>query len=165
MKVTTLFVLIVVLLALAFPFPILASRVGVTPQELHFDAHSEGSTSTLHVVNSGDGRAHYMVYAEGGYDGWFNISPEEFLLEPDQSMEVNIALSTPFTASGEHQTNICVISVGPSPGLRVGVGIKIPTQISISWPLMPITVGISGILLTALAACLIRRRRKTVGAC
>lgn len=150
----------IVLLAALSPALVLASGVGVSPSELEFEARSPGSIRTLFVINTGDEESHYRVYAEGEYEDWFEISPEEFLLAPGQSMEVEIALSPPFAASGEHTANICVVSFEPSLGLQIGTGVKVPAHISILGPPLLMVIGIAGALAVLVAAYLLWRRMR-----
>lgn len=158
-----LILLVIVCLAL-LPNQAWAAGVGVSPHELDFEARSPGSTRTLHVINSGDEESHYKVYAEGEYEGWFEISPDEFSLAPSESIEVKITLSPPSNASGEHRANICVVSFEPSSGLQVGVGVKVPAHISLSSSssLLPMVISIGIVSLAVLAAvCFVWRNRRT----
>ena len=160
-----LILLVIVCLAL-LPNQAWAAGVGVSPHELDFEARSPGSTRTLHVINSGNEESHYKVYAEGEYEGWFEIAPDEFSLAPSESIEVKLTLAPPSKASGEHRANICVVSFEPSSGLQVGVGVKVPANIFISSTssrsLLPMMVSIGAVSLAVLVAgCFVWRNRRT----
>jgi hypothetical protein len=130
-------VLIAIAIMTLWPGNALAAGVGASPSELHFDAQVSGYTQTLHVVNTGDTESSYRIYAEGDYETWFEISPGEFSLASGRNREVAITLSPPPSASGEHTANICVVSLEPSSGLQVGVGVKVPAHLSIAPPALP----------------------------
>jgi hypothetical protein len=159
------FLILLVILCLALlPNQAWAAGVGVSPHELDFEARSPGSTRTLHVINSGNEESHYKVYAEGEYEGWFEIAPDEFSLAPSESIEVKLTLAPPSKASGEHRANICVVSFEPSSGLQVGVGVKVPAHISLSSSssLLPMVISIGVVSLAVLVAgCFVWRNRRT----
>lgn len=158
-------VLLAALAAVLLPHPAQATGVGVSPSSLGFEAHSPGSTSTLYVMNTGDEVSHYRVYAEGEYQGWFDISPGEFSLAPGQGRQVEITLCPPRAASGEHSASICVVSYEPSLGLQVGVGVKVPAHIAITGPPLPM-IGIAAAVLAVLAVANLlvwRKKRRPRG--
>ena len=163
-KVIGFLILLVIVCLALWPNQAWAAGVGVSPHELDFEGRSPGSTRTLHVINSGDEESHYKVYAEGEYEGWFEIAPDEFSLAPNESTEVQITLSPPSNASGKHRANICVVSFEPSSGLQVGVGVKVPAHISLpsSRSLLPMAISIGIVSLAVLAAvCFVWRNRRT----
>lgn len=167
-KLISLLILPAIIFLVLLPNHAWAVGVGTSPKELHFDANS-GSTQTLHVINTGDEESSYRVYVEGEYEGWFEISPNEFQLAPDESIKVDMTISPPSSASGEHTAHICVVSLSPSLELRVGAGVKVPAYISLASPTplvsMPMWIGGAIVLLAVLTGIfLFWRRRKAVEA-
>jgi len=123
-------ILVAAISLLFLPAAALAAGVGAAPAELRFDQHAR-SSQVLHVINTGDDETRYQVYAENGYETWFTVSPAELSLEPGDSGEVLVTLSPPQVV-GEFKTNICVVSLEPSSGFKVGVGVKVPAYISLT---------------------------------
>jgi hypothetical protein len=169
----------VLLLLMAFlvllPSQVEALGVGVAPHKLELEAYPLGSTtSSINVVNTSDEKSRYQVYVEGEGKVWFSIAPEEFVLDPQSSQEVKIAVSPSLTASGEHEATISVVSLAPASELGVGVGVKIPVRIHIvsppplamlgidvTGPLLLVIISIAALLPVALVAgTFIWRRRK-----
>jgi len=151
---------LVIAVMLLFPISLLAAGVGIAPRELEFNAYLGGSASeTLYVINTGDSKAEYRVYAEEKYKNWFDITPNEFTLTPSEVKEVQITVSPPLLSVGDHAACIYVAATNPSPQLGMGAGIKVPVHLHItSWPLY-VAIGMVA-LLAALAAFLVRRRSR-----
>ena len=175
-KVVRLFLLFIVIAFLvSLPSQVQALGIGVAPHQLRLEAYPLGSaTSSLKVLNPSNEKSHYQVYVEGEVEEWFSITPEEFVLAPHNSQEIKIALSPSLTASGEHDANICVVSLVSASELKVGYGVKIPVHIRIipppplamlginvtGLPLL-VMVGTAALLIVALVVGIfIWRRRK-----
>lgn len=142
-----------------FPCQASAVGVGIAPSKLDFSLGLGSSiTKTLYVVNTGDTEAHYRVYVDKEYEGWFDIAPEEFSLAPQANKETRITVSPPLYSFGDHSTHIHVVTTNPSLQIGVGAGIKVPVHIHTSNLLLWIGIGIV-VFLTALTVFLIRRRR------
>ena len=158
-KLSAIFCLLIAI-AFLFPASLLAAGVGIAPRELSFNTHIGGSASeTLYVINTGDSEAGYRVYAAEKYKNWFDITPNEFTLAPNEVKEVQITASPPLLSVGDHAAYIYVAATSSSPHLGMGVGIKVPVYLHIaSWPLY-VAIGM-GALLAALAAFLVRRRSR-----
>jgi len=142
-------------------FPCQASAVGVgtAPSKLDFSLGLGSSiTKTLYVVNTGDTEAHYRVYVDKEYEGWFDIAPEEFSLAPQANKATQITVTPPFFPFGDHTTHIYVVSANPSLQIGLGAGIKVPVHIHTSNLLLWIGIGIVAFL-AVLIVLLIRRRR------
>ena len=169
------FLLLIVFLVL-LPGQAQALGIAVAPHELELEAYPFGSaTSSLRVFNTSDEKSQYQVYVEGEVEQWFSITPEEFVLDPQDSQEVRIVVSPSLIASGEYNASICIVSLVPASELKVGVGVKIPTRIRIMPPALLarfgvnltglpllVTVGMVALLLVALfVGIFIWRRRKT----
>ncbi len=130
-----------------------ALGVGVAPHRLELEAYPLGSvTGSFNVVNTAEERALYQVYADGEYQEWFTLTPEEFVLDPRGSREVKLAVSPPLTASGEHRTTISIVSLEAASELKVGVGIKLPVLVRVVAPppLSALGVNVTGPPLLAL---------------
>lgn len=142
--------------------PSYASGVGVSPSHLDIADNASDFDGTIYVINTGDVDSLYRVYAEKGYEGWFDISPQEFLLSSGQVAEVQVTVSSPRSISGEHTINICIESFEATSDLHVGAGIKVPVYISASKPLPVLIIGISvaSLALLAMIAYLIWRSNR-----
>jgi len=118
---------------------------------------------TLHVINQSNQMCEFHVHVEGTYREWFVISPGEFTLPPQQSRAVEIAVAPPLTATDEHDFSICVVSLPPGSGLRIGAGVKVPVHVEIrEYPVALIAGGgVAALALITGAVTLIWRRRKT----
>ena len=151
---------LVIAVMLLFPVSLLAAGVGIAPRELEFNAYLGGSANeTLYVINTGDSEAGYRVYAEEKYKNWFDITPNEFTLTPNEVKEVQITVSPPLLSVGDHAAYIYVAATNPSPQLGMGAGIKVPVQLHItSWPLY-VAIGMV-VLLAALAVFFVWRRSR-----
>jgi len=133
-KVASVFLLLIAFSVL-FPSQVLALGVGVAPHKLELEAYPLGSTtSQINVLNTSTEEGLYQVYAEGEGKDWFSITPEEFVLKPDSSQVVEVAISPPLTAHGDYNASICVVSLVPASELKVGCGIKVPVHIVIVPP-------------------------------
>jgi hypothetical protein len=146
---------------LFFAAPVSASGVGVSPSHLEFGNNSSSFDSILYVINTGERDSLYRLYVDTEYEDWFNISPDELLLAPDQVAEVQVTVSTPWFTSGEHTAYIRVISFEATSDLQVGAGIKVPVYISTGGYLLALIIGISVIALVVLilSTYLVWRRR------
>ena len=150
--------------------PVLALGLGVSPAKLDFSVSPGGNEKkTLNVINQSDTEAQFQVYVEGEYEEWLVIKPDEFALAPYQTEEIEIKVKPPFNATGEHRCSVCVVSLSPDSGLRIGTGIKVPVQISLTG--LPVVMGgvpVMVVVLSGIAAVIIlvsgiliwRRRRR-----
>jgi len=121
---------VIMTLLLLTPLPVLA--VGVTPGELNFRVGSgQQCTRTLEVINDENQTVVYRIYADKEHESWFSISPAEISLAPQQSGEIEITVSPPLTALGEHNAFIYITSAEPSSGLQVTLGIKLRANITV----------------------------------
>ena len=130
-RTASLAILVAAISLLLLPGAALAAGVGAAPGELRFDRGTR-SSQVLHVINTGDDETRYRVYADDGYDTWFTVSPAELSLKPGDSEEVLITISPPPEVVGEFTTNICIVSLEPSSGFKVGLGVKVPAYISLT---------------------------------
>lgn len=122
-----------------------ATGVGVSPHRLEVEVNLSGVvSSSISVVNTSDEESLYQVYIEGeDLRSWFYISPWEFVLEPESCQEVQIDISPPAMASGEYETNVCVVGLIHASELKVGCGVKVPVRIKITAPLLFSVMGIN----------------------
>ena len=167
-KLSSLLLILTFLMLLSTP--VLALGLGVTPAKLDFSVSPGGTEKkTVNVINQSDTEAQFQVYVEGEYEEWLVIKPNEFALAPYQIEEVEIKVKPPFNATGEHRCSVCVVSLSPDSGLRIGTGIKVPVEISLKG--LPVVMGrvpIMVVLLSGIAAAAIlisgiliwRRRRR-----
>lgn len=170
-KVVSVFLLLIAFLVL-FPSQVQALGVGVAPHKLELEVYPLGSvTSPINVLNTSAEEGLYRVYVEGEGEGWFSITPGEFVLAPDSSQVVEVAISPSLTAHGEYHASICVVSLAPASELKVGCGVKIPVHIVIIPPppigrVAEIAQGLSlpwiiiAVAAAVVIAVVIRRRRK-----
>jgi len=161
------FVALFLLLVVALVAPALAIGLGVSPEKLNIEVSRGGSTTaTLGVTNTGNDESNYKVYVEEDeYKDWFSIEPEEFVLSPQGNKGVEITISPPLEASGQYQAHICVVSMLPGEGLKIGTGIKVPTHIHVSaMPSLILlgAIGIAVLLIIVLVYVLWRKRRAGV---
>ena len=149
--------------------PVLALGLGVTPAKLDFSVSPGGTQrQTLNVINQSDTEAQFQVYVEGEYEAWLVIKPDEFELAPYQIEEVEIKVKPPFNATGKHQCSVCVVSLSPEAGLRIGTGIKVPVQINLKglpvvmgWvPIMVVVLSGIAVIVILISGILIWRRRR-----
>ena len=161
-KVITSAIFAIALSILFFTGPALASGVGVSPSHLEFGSNGSGFNSTLYVINTGDEDSLYRVYVDNEYENWFNISPEEFLLAPDRTAEVQISVTPRWSIQSDHTAYIYVESFEPTAETQVGAGIKVPAYISTGNSLLPLIIGIPVAALVALISIIyiIRRNRR-----
>lgn len=160
-----------------FPNPVGAIGVGVNPHELEVAAHpSDSVQSWINVVNTSGEESRYQVYIEEeDLSTWFQVSPPEFVLGPGDHQEVQLDISPPATASGEYQTNVCVVGLIHASELKVGCGVKVPVSIRIlsSGPWGKVAAALPGnlsgtallviiisVVTPTVAVAYLRRRRK-----
>lgn len=155
---------LIALFLLLMAAPVLAMGLGVTPARLNIEVSRGGSASaTLNVVNTAGDESSFKVYVEEeDYKGWFTIEPEEFTLSSQENKAVQITVSPPQDASGQHQVRICVVSMLPGDGLRIGAGIKVPTPIHIlsmaGW-ILPVSIGVALLAIAIIVVFALWRRR------
>ena len=163
-KIAGSFLLLVLIASALVPCQASADGVGAAPSQLDFSIRPGGSaTETLYVINTGDSEAHYRVYVDGEYEGWFDIAPDGFSLAPQANEETQITVSPPLFSFGDHSTHIYVAVANSPLQLGVGAGIKIPVHIRISNLLLWVGSAIAVALLLALTLFLVRRRRTAGG--
>lgn len=161
-RLAVIVLLAITLVTLVQAAPASAAGVGVAPRRLDFDNSPGGATKKLYVINTGHEESLYRVYVEGEYRSWFRISPDEFSLYPDQNIQVSITLTPPWTARGEHATDVRVVSLETSSELQIGTGVKVPARVSLSGPAPLLIIGIicAALVLAGTLAGLIWRRTK-----
>ncbi len=142
----------------------LALSVGVAPGKMEFNVRP-GSTEvqTLHVINQSDQETQFQVYVEGGNQGWFEITPAEFTLKPQDIKAVEITVAPPLiTTPGEREFTTCVVCLPPGADLRIGAGVKVPTHVQITdFPIMPLELWLAaGVFALALILGIIVGRLK-----
>lgn len=163
-KMAGFLLLLVLIGSVLVPCQASAVGVGAAPSELDFSIRPGGSaTETLYVINTGDSEAHYRVYVDKEYEGWFDISPDGFSLAPQANKETQITVSPPLFSFGDHSTHIYVVAANSQLQLGVDAGIKVPVHIRISNLFLWVGLGIAVALLLALTLSLIRRRRMAGG--
>ncbi|MBE0480698.1 MAG: hypothetical protein IBX68_06945 [Dehalococcoidia bacterium] len=128
-----------------------AAAVGVTPGEMEFSLRPGGSQArTLHVLNPSDQALAFHVYVEGRNSEWFRVTPDEFSLGPQEVLNVEILVAAPLFSSGEHEVEVCVVSVPPDSTLRLGAGVKVSAHVRIEGaPLMAVQWWILLAVITA----------------
>ncbi len=159
-RVVAFLPLLLFIASVLLPYQASAVGVGAAPSELDFSIRPGGSaTETLHVINTGDSEAHYRVYVDEEYEGWFDISPEEFSLAAQGNRETHIKVSAPLFSFGDHSTHVYVVTANSQLELGVGAGIKVPAHIRVSNLLPWVGIGIAVALLLTMTLLLVRRRR------
>jgi len=117
----------------------LALGVGVAPGRMDFKVRPGGSqVQTLNIINQSDQAYRFQVYVEGGHDGWFEITPDDFTLNAGEVRGVEITVGPSlFTVPGDHNFETCILCLPPETELRVGAGVKVPTHVQVTdFPLM-----------------------------
>jgi hypothetical protein len=149
-----------------------AAGIGVSPGSLEIETYPlVKATGSIVVVNTSAEAGEYQLYTESKGLGWLSIDPVEFTLEANQSQTVEITVSPPLTATGEHEVEVCVVSLTPGSEIKVGCGVKVPLKITVlppsptgliagfttGSPLFWIVIAIVAAVVIPLA---VRRRRK-----
>ena len=160
-----LIVMLPVIVLLLCTSSALAFGIGVAPGKMEFSLRSgDTEMQTLHVINQANQKSEFQVYVEGGNEEWFMITPGEFTLNAQETKGVEILVAPPLTTTPKaHDFSICVISVPPGSDLRIGAGVKVPTQVQITdLPVMAIPWWIVSavIVITVVIGMLFWRRRK-----
>ncbi len=155
--------LLPVILLLLAASSALALGVGVAPGRMDFKVRPGGSqVQTLNIINQSDQPYRFQVYVEGGHDGWFKITPDEFTLNAGEAKAVEITVAPSlFTVPGDHDFDTCILCLPPETALRVGAGVKVPTYVQVTdLPIMALKWWItSAVLLLALMLGLLVGRR------
>jgi hypothetical protein len=164
-----------VISALGLLMSLPASALGVTPGELDFALEPDGQdTKTLHVVNDEDQTLSYRIYVDEEHKDWFTINPQEILLSPQQSGEIEITVAPPSATTGEHTAFIYITSAQPSDGLQVALGIKVRANITVNtpeygWAIFednpPLAIGIIAGIVALIVGMVIRHRGLLVTGC
>jgi len=144
-----------------------ALSVGVAPGRMDFTVRPGGTEAqTLNIINQSDQASQFTVYVEGGNEGWFEITPEEFTLNGGEARGVEIAVAPSlFAAAGDHDFDMCIVCLPPEAELRIGAGVKVPTHVQVTeFPIMALGwwIGIAAallVLITVIIARLIARAR------
>jgi len=139
----------------------LALSVGVSPGRMDFTVRPGGSEAqTLNVINQSDQPSYFQVYIEGGNQGWFEITPDEFTLNGGEARGVVIAVAPSlFTTAGDHDFDMCVVCLPPETELRVGAGVKVPTHVQVTeFPIMALGwwIAIAAALLVLIIVIIVR---------
>lgn len=139
----------------------LALSVGVSPGRMDFTVRPGGSeVQTLNVINQADQPSHFQVYIDGGNQGWFEITPDEFTLNGGEARGVEIAVAPSlFTTAGDHDFDMCVVCLPPETELRVGAGVKVPTHVEVTeFPIMALGwwIAIAAALLVLIIVIIVR---------
>jgi hypothetical protein len=140
-KIWLLLLASLAILVLPLPAPALAMALGVSPGKMEFSVRPGGiQMQTLQVVNQAGVSSQFQVYVEGEHKEWFKIAPSEFFLDAQGTGDVEITLAPPLTAKPQYyEFAVCVISLPPGSGLRLGAGVKVPTHVELTeLPLMAI---------------------------
>jgi len=139
---------------------VLALSVGVAPGRMDFKVRPGGTeVQTLNVINQSDQASHFQVYIEGGNEGWFEITPEEFSLNAGEvrGVEITVAPSL-FTVPGDHDFDMCILCLPPETELRVGAGVKVPTHVQVTeFPIMALGwwIAIAALLLALIIGIIV----------
>jgi P pilus assembly chaperone PapD len=138
-----------------------ALSVGVAPGRMDFTVRPGGSEAqTLNVINQSDQASYFQVYIEGGNQGWFEITPEEFTLNGGEARGVEIAVAPSlFAAAGDHDFDMCIVCLPPEAELRIGAGVKVPTHVQVTeFPIMALEwwIGIAAALLVLIIVIIVR---------
>ncbi len=156
-------VLVTIMIVVCSAAPVLAAGLQVRPGKIAIEMEPEGSyNATLLVRNDQSDESHYKIYVkEEEYQNWITFDIDDFSLLSQQSKNVEITITPPSTASGEHKVYIRVRSINPSSGVAIGTGIKVPVHISLSEVMMstpestsedsPITWPLIGGIITIIA--------------
>lgn len=107
-----------------------AKGFGLSEYELRFNRSLPERVKSFKVINLGESPSSYHVYVEDAYKQWFDISPQAFILSPDQFEEVTVTLRPPEDAGGDHVVMINVMEVAEDSGLNLGVAIRIVAHVS-----------------------------------
>jgi len=139
----------------------LALSVGVAPGRMDFTVRPGGSeVQTLNIINQSDQASRFQVYVEGGNEGWFEIEPDQFILNAGEVRGVEIAVAPSlFTAAGDHDFDMCVVCLPPETELRVGAGVKVPTHVEVTeFPVMALGwwIAIAAALLVLIIVIIVR---------
>jgi P pilus assembly chaperone PapD len=119
----------------------LALGVGVAPGRMDFKVRPGGNQiQILNIVNQSDQAYRFQVYIEGGNEGWFEITPDNFTLNAREVRGVEVAVAPSlFTVPGDHDFETCILCLPPETELRVGAGVKVPTHVQVTeLPIMTI---------------------------
>ena len=120
------------IVVLSCPSPALAAGIGVTPGRMEFNVQPGGmEMQTLHVINQSNEERQFQVYVEGEYGEWFQITPGEFALGPQETGSVEIGVAPPRTARESQDVYVCVVSLPTGGDLRVGAGVKVATHVQL----------------------------------
>jgi len=139
---------------------VLALSVGVAPGRMDFRVRPGGTeVQTLNVINQSDQASQFQVYIEGGNEGWFEITPEEFSLNAGEvrGVEITVAPSL-FTVPGDHDFDMCILCLPPETELRVGAGVKVPTHVQVTdFPIMALGwwIAIAALLLALIIGIIV----------
>ncbi|MBA7573517.1 hypothetical protein ES708_15315 [subsurface metagenome] len=139
----------------------LALSVGVAPGRMDFEVRPGGTeVQTLNIINQSDQASQFQVYVEGGYEGWFKITPAEFTLNAGEVRGVEIAVAPSlFTAAGDHDFDMCILCLPPEAELRIGAGVKVPTHVQVTeFPIMALGwwIAIAAALLVLIIVIIVR---------
>lgn len=163
-KASGFLMLVMALSLLLVTAPALAIGLGVSPEKLNIEV-SRGcsTTATLNVINTGSDESSYKVYVEEeDYVSWFTVETEEFTLPAGARKPVQITISPPQDASGQHEAHICVVSLPLDGDLAIGTGIKVPTYIHIlgmARLILPVSIGVALVAIAIIVYIVWRKRR------
>ena len=138
-----------------------ALSVGVAPGRMDFTVRPGGTEAqTLNIINQSDQASQFQVYVEGGNEGWFEITPDEFTLNGGEARGVEIAVAPSlFTAAGDHDFDMCIVCLPPEAELRIGAGVKVPTHVQVTeFPIMALGwwIAIAAALLVLIIVIIVR---------
>ena len=145
-----------IIITILIPSSVWSMGLGVSPGKMEFSVRPGGTESQiLQIINQSDSPSDFEVYVEGENAEWFKVTPGEFTLGANEVNEVEIVLSPPLTAEPQqYELSVCVISLPPGSDLRLGAGIKVPTQVQVTeLPVMSIQWWVvSAVILVVVAA-------------
>jgi hypothetical protein len=110
---------------------IMSSTIEVTPSEIT-KAVQRGRVypETLTVRSTGTAWAGYQVQKERPYTKWADTTPDNFALEPGESITVELVLKVPVDAkTGDHTFSVQIANEqAPDDVTNVPITLKVPIQ-------------------------------------
>ena len=138
---------------LALPCHVSALGLGVSPGALEFETRwGQSRTETLHVFNQSDSTSTFSAYVDEEYAQWVSLTPDEFVLAPGESRDVDVAVSPPLGHDREYNFLLYVVSFTQGSNPNLGAGIKVPVHVTCNSWMSPIPAY--GFVIIALALSL-----------
>ena len=144
-----------------------ALGVGASPDRIDIECINPGDSHSevIYVVNTGDTPERIVIKPEA-FENITAISPDEVILSPKESAEVNLTISVPHGfEKGSYAGSLLITAfeVGsnrPS-GLNIGASVRIPVLFTVKTPVIlriAIALGTIGVALTAIFFVWYRKR-------